>query len=172
MPNQHTGEQYSKQDCIDALQEASDILRHSPTIDEYRSLDISPGTGTIVDRFGSWNNAKDDANLDTYFEREGPPDVLNMSDDEWWSLSRSQRYRLKKRAKVAEYKLSNGCHICGYDDHPHALDFHHLEKFDKEFNIGYETPFTNFEELKREMAKCEVICTNCHRELESKFDWG
>lgn len=84
MPNQHTGEQYSKQDCIDALQEASDILRHSPTIDEYRSLDISPGTGTIVDRFGSWNNAKDDANLDTYFEREAEDAHEEMSTTEFY----------------------------------------------------------------------------------------
>jgi len=172
MPNQHAGEQHSKEDCINALREAAEILEHSPKMDEYRSLDISPGTWTIVDRFGSWNKAKEAAGLDTYMKREGPPDLLDISEDEWWDLSKGQRYRLKKRAKVADYKLSKGCHICGYDSHPHALDFHHTDSDEKEFTIGCETPFKDFDSLKSEIGKCEVICTNCHRELESKYDWG
>lgn len=171
MPNQHTGEQYTKQDCIDSLQKAANIIGHSPKMDEYRELDISPGTWTICNRFDSWNDAKKQAELDVYFEREGPPDNLNISDDEWWDLSKGQRYRLKKRAKVAEYKLSKGCSICGYDDHPHALDFHHTND-NKEFDIGYEVPFKKFEEIEKEIEKCDVVCTNCHRELESKYDWS
>jgi hypothetical protein len=71
--------------------------------------------------------------------------------------SRIRRYR----NKLAAIKLlGSKCNRCGYDKHIGALEFHHLR--DKDFNIGN---FTNsaWNKIKKEIEKCELICSNCHR---------
>ena len=75
-----------------------------------------------------------------------------------------QRHRqLKMKQKAIDY-LGGKCSICGYDKCNDALDFHHRDSKTKEFNIS-----TNFNlswgVLKNELDKCELLCSNCHREL-------
>lgn len=78
--------------------------------------------------------------------------------------------RLKARKYVNEYLKDKKCGTCSENRIP-ALDFHHLK--DKLFNIcdgvlkGY-----SLEKIKKEIAKCEVICANCHRiETAKAFNW-
>lgn len=63
---------------------------------------------------------------------------------------------------IQEYKLSRGCTDCGYNAHPEALEFDHLPEFVKKFNISANISRPR-EQLEREIAKCEVVCANCHR---------
>lgn len=55
----------TEEDCIASLREAAEILGHSPSRPEYGDLDLSPHHGTIQRKCGSWNKAKEMANLDT-----------------------------------------------------------------------------------------------------------
>lgn len=69
----------------------------------------------------------------------------------------------RRRAKefVTEYKANHGCTDCGYSN-PLALDFHHLR--DKEANIGDAVVRGwALRRLMEEIAKCIVLCANCHR---------
>lgn len=74
----------------------------------------------------------------------------------------------KKRAldileKVREIKKSIGCQKCGEND-PICLDFHHLN--DKEFEIGISVNgHVSLARIEKEIAKCIVLCANCHRKL-------
>lgn len=61
-----------------------------------------------------------------------------------------------------EYKLKHGCVDCGYKAHPEALDFDHLPGAVKSFTIGSAVRKSK-DELLAEIAKCEVVCANCHR---------
>jgi hypothetical protein len=76
-----------------------------------------------------------------------------------------QYKRLTKQEAVAI--LGGKCIICGYDKCIDALDFHH--KGDKSFNIarGFSTKL-NSEKMLEEIRKCDLLCSNCHRELHSK----
>lgn len=56
---------YSKQDCIDALRVAAKEYTSDLTVGQYRESDLSPSDRTIVKRFGSWNEAKRAAGLNT-----------------------------------------------------------------------------------------------------------
>ena len=47
----------------------------------------------------------------------------------------------------------------------YVMDFDHLQ--DKSFNLG-EAPSKSKENILKEMAKCEVVCSNCHRERTHK----
>lgn len=63
---------------------------------------------------------------------------------------------------VTELKLELGCADCGYNAHPAALDFDHLPEFTKRVNISRMMGRTRAS-LLRELAKCECVCSNCHR---------
>lgn len=66
------------------------------------------------------------------------------------------------REEVHAYKLSQGCTDCGYKAHASALDFDHMPGHKKLFTIGAR-PHSRPEAIWAEIAKCEVVCANCHR---------
>ena len=73
---------------------------------------------------------------------------------------RDSRQRLK--AKLVEYK-GGKCEICGYSKCIDALDFHHLNPEEKQFNLS--SAKVSFEKAKKEVDKCILVCANCHREI-------
>lgn len=69
----------------------------------------------------------------------------------------------KIAASVEDIKKNLQCKNCGNDDF-RVLDFHH--KNDKEFNISEaSTKGYGNKKIFEEIAKCEVLCSNCHRIL-------
>lgn len=85
----------------------------------------------------------------------------------WCKLCEAARRRetvRNKTAKLQAYKLAHGCADCGYSKWAGALDFDHLPEFTKSFAIGQNTGSKTWEQLVVEIAKCEVVCANCHRE--------
>lgn len=73
----------------------------------------------------------------------------------------SQKRLAERRARIQQEKLGRGCADCGYNTHPAALDFDHLPGTEKRFSLSH--PVGNEEAIEAEMAKCEVVCANCHR---------
>lgn len=71
--------------------------------------------------------------------------------------------RTKENFKfVTELKLKLGCADCGYNEHPAALDFDHLPGHTKRRSIARMVQ-AHRSTLLEEIAKCEVVCSNCHR---------
>lgn len=79
-----------------------------------------------------------------------------MTDKE---LEHYNKQQFKKR--LSEIKQSSGCVDCGINN-PIVLDFDHLK--DKKYNISrmIHDGFS-WAAIKKEIAKCEVVCANCHR---------
>lgn len=71
-------------------------------------------------------------------------------------------YRRKKKEWAVGY-LGGKCVRCGYDKCIQALEFHHICKEEKEFQISKYT-HCSYATLKDELDKCELLCANCHRE--------
>lgn len=62
-------------------------------------------------------------------------------------------------------KAERGCLYCA-ERHPAALDFHHRDKATKSENIARMCDKARTEKaIATEIAKCDVICANCHRKL-------
>lgn len=78
------------------------------------------------------------------------------------TAQRRKTDRAKGVDLVSEYKLRMGCTDCGYAEHACALDFDHLPEYDKKFTISDEL-HRSLQQIQEEMAKCEVVCANCHR---------
>ena len=65
------------------------------------------------------------------------------------------------KTKSLIYK-GGSCIVCGYNNCPAALDFHHIEEDEKEFTLSQTT--RSWIETKNELDKCVLLCSNCHRE--------
>jgi 5-methylcytosine-specific restriction endonuclease McrA len=89
----------------------------------------------------------------------------HMSDDEF-RRRRSQAvidWRRRVKVKLIAYK-GGKCIYCGYDKCVSSLDFHHRNPEEKEFGIN-ECISYSYERLERESDKCDLVCRNCHGEI-------
>lgn len=68
-----------------------------------------------------------------------------------------------RKAECVKYK-GGKCIVCGYDKYFGALQFHHLNPAEKEFNIGQLRSYS-LNMLKKELDKCALLCGNCHSEV-------
>lgn len=71
--------------------------------------------------------------------------------------------RFKKRRKAVTYK-GGKCIICGYTKCIKALNFHHLNPEDKDFQIS-GNHCRRWEAIQKELDKCVLVCANCHAEV-------
>lgn len=65
-------------------------------------------------------------------------------------------------------ELGGCCSKCGYNKSIWALEMHHIDPELKDFNWGNKR--TSFANLIKELDKCVLICSNCHRE-EHENEW-
>lgn len=60
--------------------------------------------------------------------------------------------------------LGGSCCKCGYNKSPRALSFHHKDPKTKSFGVS-GNHCRSWEQVKKELDKCELLCANCHAEL-------
>jgi hypothetical protein len=81
-------------------------------------------------------------------------------------VARSARATAERAAAnlafLAAFKVEQGCVDCGYNAHAAALDFDHLPGVAKVRGLSRMHTCSRAVVL-REVAKCEVVCANCHR---------
>jgi len=84
---------------------------------------------------------------------------------------RRKEYVNQSRQKLFDYLKDHPCVDCGESD-PIVLEFDHV-RGEKEFSIAeYPRLGYNWERVEKEIAKCEVRCSNCHKRKTSKqFGW-
>ena len=80
---------------------------------------------------------------------------------------------MQHRAITDLIKLARGCDICGYDKHPSALTFDHLDPETKHKTRNGKLVHISdmvkgnrysIDTILKEIDKCRVICFNCHME--------
>lgn len=78
-------------------------------------------------------------------------------------------HSLQKERKLKAITYKGGkCKSCGYNRYFGALDFHHRNPNEKDPTISKFTNFS-FEKIKKELDKCDLLCSNCHREIHGNF---
>jgi hypothetical protein len=76
------------------------------------------------------------------------------------AAAHKRELRLVRTALLIEFFETHPCADCGETD-PVVLEFDHL--YDKAFNIGTHLLQRKWQTILDEIAKCEVVCANCHR---------
>jgi transposase len=77
----------------------------------------------------------------------------------------SARRRKMKLILVAE--AGGRCTICGYSRCIGALHFHHVDPSSKRFHLSMQGAARALATARAEMAKCVLLCANCHAEVEA-----
>lgn len=70
-------------------------------------------------------------------------------------------FRLKRKLMVDTIKMEKGCCICGYKEHPAALQFDHIDPSTKSFTISQDKKKA-WNSILEEIDKCRILCANCH----------
>lgn len=81
----------------------------------------------------------------------------------WCKRCCSDRTLEKQRAskqKAVDYK-GGECQICGFKEYAGALEFHHLNPKEKDFQFSHFPTWNDI--TKAELDKCVLLCANCHR---------
>jgi hypothetical protein len=73
--------------------------------------------------------------------------------------------RTKGKALVHAAK-SGGCLFCGEKELV-CLDLHHLNPSEKDFELSGSGLMRTEADIIAEVAKCVVLCANCHRKLHA-----
>jgi hypothetical protein len=60
-----------------------------------------------------------------------------------------------------EYKKTLKCNRCP-ENHPACLQFHHSDPTQKEVTVSQVVRWWSIRRIMEEVAKCEVLCANCH----------
>ncbi len=74
--------------------------------------------------------------------------------------------RRERKAKAVAL-MGGACDACGRDG-PHQLfEFHHRSAADKDFGISEDGILRSWAAVLAELAKCVMLCANCHREVHA-----
>ena len=91
----------------------------------------------------------------------------------WYAKNREKEIdHIRRRKKeirkwFLEFKSNLKCTKCG-EKHPATLDFHHVKK-NKDRGVALMAYYGySIERIKKEMDKCIVLCSNCHRKEHYK----
>lgn len=87
-----------------------------------------------------------------------------MGKDRGRTYETQARHRERNFDRMIEYLGRHPCSDCGESD-PRVLDFDHLPMQAKRFEISraVNASTRSWAAILREIAKCEVVCANCHR---------
>lgn len=94
-----------------------------------------------------------------------------------------KNYHKRVSKKLRKYKQMRGCEVCGFNENGLALDFAHRDPSEKSYYIYKDGPTGSgmgklvsrltvgkdkeknrqrWNDLKKEIRKCKVLCKNCH----------
>lgn len=86
--------------------------------------------------------------------------------NEYFRKRQSKKYNLQKNI-LRNLKI-NGCAICGYSKCNAALDFHHVNPWNRKFSINTANLYHKNDDFIDEFHKCILLCKNCHTEIHDK----
>ena len=97
----------------------------------------------------------------------------NAYQRQWYAANRqvyiekNRRLRNRKRQYLRDVK-SAPCMDCKISYPYFVMDFDHREGDDKLGELGRSVHIWSWMKLKEEIAKCDVVCSNCHRTRTAK----
>jgi hypothetical protein len=89
------------------------------------------------------------------------------------AAANNTRFRARNREKLREYLAASSCADCGTSDIA-ILEFDHRDPREKRYDISSQVQYAvSWVAILREIAKCDVVCANCHRRRTARqFGWS
>ena len=80
------------------------------------------------------------------------------------SIRATADFQKERNVLLVEQARQCGCKKCG-EKRPYVLDFHHRIPEEKSNVLAHMIKSSSEANLIAELAKCDVLCANCHREF-------
>lgn len=81
-------------------------------------------------------------------------------------LERKRKTIAENQYKINKIKRMIGCICCCNESEPICLDFHHLGDKDERISVAIRNCWS-WDRLVREIKKCILVCSNCHRKIHA-----
>jgi predicted transcriptional regulator len=82
----------------------------------------------------------------------------------------AQVLKRQRAYKAAHVKRKGGCcQACGFDKYDGALEFHHVDPSQKDNKMGKMAGSSNSPKVQAELAKCVLLCSNCHKMVHANI---
>lgn len=85
----------------------------------------------------------------------------NKNRKKYRELVNKRRLENKQRGIII---LGDKCSSCGYDKCIDAIEFHHINPKEKDTNVCIMLGKAWSDKMEKEIKKCKLLCSNCHRE--------
>ena len=72
----------------------------------------------------------------------------------------------KNTDRYYKWKAEHGCQVCP-EKEPCALEPHHLDPNEKDFNVSDKSRHASWATLLKELNKCILVCRNCHSKIHA-----
>jgi hypothetical protein len=99
------------------------------------------------------------------------PEAFNAAWRRWYraNADRKIEWQMRRRREIrqwfVEFKAAKQCEQCG-EASPECLHFHHVDPTRKEISVAQAVARAwSRERILKEVAKCRVLCANCHFKL-------
>lgn len=82
------------------------------------------------------------------------------------SVDAVTRHRRNRKLRAVAY-MGSVCEGCGRGGHSSLFEFHHWNADEKDFGLSEHGIPHSWERTVAELAKCVMLCANCHREVHA-----
>jgi hypothetical protein len=159
------GRESCKRDCCEThyqrLRQHGDVRPNEPIGLQTRQCKVETcieravyKTGWCASHQGRWNR-NGDVNADVPLRK-----VVKGRTKAQYTKEKQQDLR----GRLEVVKLCSGCVDCGINGDPRILQFDHLPGEDKVDDVSSMVGSCRpWEMIAAELAKCDVVCANCHR---------
>lgn len=139
-------EKYSSEELLAELQRLRE--EHGSVTRNVVRENAEMCSATFAKRFGSFNEAKEEAGLETY-----PRGGVGRWENTEGFVSVDDYY-----GHICELAHCRRCK----EDHPACLEFHHPDG-EKEYGIGFAASNYSADDIYSELIKTVCLCANCHK---------
>ena len=87
----------------------------------------------------------------------------HYAENKQYYLEKAYKKRERLRRYVYEKKAMTPCTDCGVQYPHYVTDYDHLGKSEKINTISRLINGGSFKKIDEEIAKCDLVCANCHR---------
>lgn len=81
------------------------------------------------------------------------------------NVTRRKKITVKINKDIMTRYKEDGCKVCG-EKEICCLDFHHIDSSEKEYTIA-RMIYHSIKTITKEIEKCIVLCSNCHRKVHA-----
>lgn len=140
--------EYTESELIEEIRRVDAMFDGPVSKREWKEADTEISYAAIVRRFGSWNDGKEAAGVEKNHSTRERPSI------DW----------RRRKDRLQQIKEHTPCNRCGENYSSYVMDYHHAngEKV-RHLSSMYSYSWQN---IKRELNKCEIVCANCHRIIE------